>query len=356
MASTPTALNVAPLSDANRLGLNYAHEALRLPYHGIIHDAHLHIHGLPSALEFIPVAERFGVRRFWPQSPLEDVDALNEHFPGRFEFIATPNYGDRTDPNRFGIAWLRRIEAFFAKGARMVKFWAAPRGRDFHESFFLDHPTRIEAMKLTQSLGMGFVTHVADPDTWFATHYKNAHRYGTKRSHYDPLRRLLEQFHDVPWLAAHMGGDPEHLDHLQELLDLYPHLHFDSSATKWQVRELSKHPDEFRKFCQRNPGRILFGTDNVVSPTPPPSLNPGPTIEPTTFDLYASRYWALRTLLETDYRGPSPIVDPDLRLVNPSLAPDSTPMMAGAALDPTTLADVYQHAAENFLKKIPANR
>ncbi|MHC4590503.1 MAG: hypothetical protein ACYTAQ_14535 [Planctomycetota bacterium] len=33
------------------------------------------------------------------------------------------------------------------------------------------------------------------------------------------------------------------------------------------------------------------------------------------FDLYASRYWALRTLFETDHVGPSPIADPDLALV-----------------------------------------
>ena len=354
MLNSPT-LGVCPLNDANRLGLNFHHEAARLPYQGVIHDTHLHIHGLTSALEFMPVAERYGIHRFWPQSPLEDVDVLKERFPGRFEFIATPNYSDRTDPNRFGVNWLRRIEAYRAKGAKMTKFWAAPRGRDLHESFFLDHPTRIEAMKLSRSLGMGFVTHVADPDTWFATHYKNVNRYGTKRSHYEPLRRLLEEFHDVPWLAAHMGGDPEHLDHLQELLDLYPHLHLDTSATKWQVRELSKHPAELRAFCQRNPGRILFGTDNVVSPTPPPSLNPGPTIEPTAFDLYASRYWALRALFETDYEGPSPIVDPDLRLVDPTQSATATPMMAGAKIDPTTLSMMYQHAAEAFLKKIPAN-
>ena len=49
-----------------------------------------------------------------------------------------------------------------------------------------------------------------------------------------------------------------------------------------------------------------------------------------SFDLFASRYWALRTLLETSYDGPSPIVDPDLPLVDPSLPATATAHLRGA--------------------------
>ena len=30
---------------------------------------------------------------------------------------------------------------------------------------------------------------------------------------------MLEMFPDLTWIAAHMGGDPEHADHLEELLE-----------------------------------------------------------------------------------------------------------------------------------------
>lgn len=335
--------HVMPLNDANRLGLNYRHEAHRLPWHGWIDDAHIHISGLESAKRFFEVADLFGVRRVWSQTQLEEIDALRDEFGDRIEFVAVPNYPARHKPETFGKDWLRRIEAFREKGSRIVKFWAAPRGRDFHDSFHLEHPSRREAMKLAKSMGMIFMTHVGDPDTWFATHYRDHRRYGSKASHYEPLRRLLDEYGDVPWLAAHMAGDPEHLDHLQDLLDRHPNLYIDTSATKWMVRELSKHPNAFRHFCQHNTGRVLFGTDIVVAPGDT-SLG-----HQAQFDLYASRYWALRTLMETAYDGPSPIVDPDLSLVDPSLPATSTARLRGAAIDPSTLASLYQSAAHRLL-------
>lgn len=343
---TPTP-DTMPINAANRLGFNYRHEATRLPWTGWLDDAHIHISGIESARRYFEVADLFGVRRVWSQTQLEEVDSLRENFGDRFEFVTIPNYMARTKTDTFTTDWLRRIEAFYAKGSRIIKFWAAPRGRDFHPSFNLEHPTRHEAMRLAYSLGMIFMVHVADPDTWFATQYRDHHRYGTKPSHYEPLRRLLDEYGDVPWLAAHMGGDPEHLDHLQGLLDRHPNLHLDTSATKWMVRELSKHADEFRDFCRRNPGRILFGTDIVVTGT-----DAALGVQ-EQFDLYASRIWALRTLMETQYDGPSPIVDPDLSQVDPSLPAISTAHLRGAHIDPVTLTSLYRNAAAGLLAKVP---
>ena len=332
-------INVMPLNNANRLGLNYAHEANRLPWSGAdLETIHTHLHDLDAARLAFQAAATFGVTKIWSMSPLELVDTLRAEFGDRIEFIAVPNYAARDQPDTFTTDWLKRIELFAKKGVKICKFWAPPRGRDFGDGtlMLLDTPLRREMMRLARSLGMMFMTHVGDPDTWFATHYKNAAKYGTKPEQYEPLERMLDEFGDVPWIAAHMGGDPEHLDHLQDMLDRHPNLHFDCSATKWMVRELSKHPGDFRAFCRRNPGRVLFGTDIVANRAD------------MSFDLYASRYWALRTLLETDYDGPSPIVDPDLPLVNPSLPPTTTARLHGAALDPATLAMIYRGRSEAF--------
>jgi predicted TIM-barrel fold metal-dependent hydrolase len=355
----PVATNLVPPNPANRLGLLYRLEATRLPWvpspqTGII-DAHVHVHAPAdgAAKTFFEAAEAFGVSQVWSQTPLEEVDELRAVYGDRIVFIAVPDYtkarasGGSGGEAEFADDWARRIEAFAKKGAKMAKFWTAPRGRDISPLFRLDHPVRLRIMRLARSLGMAIMTHVADPDTWFATHYKDARRYGTKPEHYEPLERLLDEFYDTPWLGAHMGGDPEHLDHLQDLLDRHPNYYIDSSATKWMVRELSKHPAEFRGFCERNPGRVLFGSDIVVAQ--------GSRMDAAeAFDLYASRYWALRTLFETDYHGPSPIVDPDLPLLDPTLPLTAAPELNGAAFPPEVLDMVYHRAAEGFAARIAA--
>jgi hypothetical protein len=330
--------HVSAVNDANRLGLLYQSEAARLPWRGPIWDVHVHLRGNEAARQFFRIADWFGVQRIWTMTPLREVDALQREFGDRLRFIAVPDYARREHPTTFSSQWLADIEAFADRGCRVCKFWSAPRGRDLSPHLLLDAPIRIEAMKLCRTLGIKtFMVHVADPDTWFATHYRDARRYGSKAQQYDALHRVLEMFPEVTWIAAHMGGDPEHLDHLQMLLDRYPHLVLDCSATKWMVRELSKNPGELRGFLTRNAGRVLFGSDIVA----------GPGLADD--DLYASRWWALRTLLETDYDGPSPIVDPDLPLVDPTLPREATVTLRGVKLDPATLHQMYHLAPRRVL-------
>src|SRR5256714_12427691 len=142
------------------------------------------------------------------------------------------------------------------------------------------------------------MVHVADPDEWFRTVYADAAQFGTKAQQYEGLVRLLEMFPDLTWIGAHMGGDPEHPDHLEALLERYPHLYFDTSATKWQVREVSARVEAVRSLICRHPTRFLFGSDLV-----------------TRHDLprehYVSRYWCHRTPWESNWEGARPIAHPD---------------------------------------------
>lgn len=330
------------MNPANRLGLDYRREAERFPWKKPIVDAHVHLSGMEAARRFFEVAEWFGIQRVWSQSPVEEIDALRETFGDRFEFVAVPNYARREEPETFASDWLRRLEAYANKGVRIAKFWAAPRGVDIHPALTLGHPLQREKMRLARELGMMFMVHVADPDIWFATVYRDASRYGTKAQHYERLEELLEEFSDVLWLAAHMAGHPEDLEHVQGLLERYPHLYVDVSAAKWMVRELSKRIGRFAEFCRRNRGRVLFGSDIVVRPGDDPSV---------ALDLYASRYWVFRTLLETEYRGPSPIVDPDLQKEDPSRPGDATAWLCGAGLDESVLEWLYGRAAEGLLRR-----
>jgi len=326
-----------PIKHCNRLGLDLRAEAYQLPCPEPIWDVHTHLFTAKAARRFFEAADTYRIQRIWTMTQLERVEEVRAIAPERLNFIAVPNHEARDQPDTFTTDWLKRIEGFAWKGVKICKFWAAPRGFDFHPQPWLNSPIRRQAMKLARSLGMMFMTHVGDPDTWFATKYADSRQYGTKRDHYKALEQMLEEFDEVTWIAAHMGGWPEDLEFIQGLLDRHPNLNLDTSATKWMVRELSKHPDELADFCRRNAGRILFGSDNVAMES---------TAE---FDLFASRYWALRTLMETDYRGKSPIVDPDLAMVDPSLPEQSTPDLNGAAMDRKTLDTLYHGAAERLL-------
>lgn len=333
--------HIMPLNDANRLGLNYRHEAAMLPYSSPIIDAHIHIWGLKAARDYLRIADWFGVTQAWSQTPLKEVSAIKAEFGDRIHFVAVPDYSQKDDPETFTTKWFSDIDKFAELGAKMIKFWSAPRGRDIHPSLRLDSPERLHAMKIAYSAGMMFMVHIADPDTWFATHYKDAGKYGTKDSQYLALERLLDQYGDVKWLAAHMCGLPENLDRLQQLLDRHPNLYIDTSATKWMVRELSKQGDRLTDFVHHNVDRILWGTDIVASDGH--YKNGGD-------DHYASRFWAMRTLFETDYDGPSPIVDPDLSLIDPTLPRESTVRLRGIKLDPATLQALYHDTTLKVLK------
>ena len=218
-------------------------------------------------------------------------------------------------------------------GVKIIKFWSAPRGLE--RGLFVDAPWRIECVKRARAAGLRLVmVHVADPDNWFRTMYADSAKYGTKPDQYLRLERMLEMFPDLTWIGAHMAGDPENPDHLEALLEKYPHFYIDTSATKWQVREVSPRRDAIRDLICRYPDRFLFGTDLV-------------TRHGLTAEHYVSRYWCQRTLWESTWEGRSPIADPDYTPVENG---PSTPLLRGVGLPADVLEKVYYKNAERLLK------
>ena len=337
---------------ANTLGLDYHAEAATLPYAGPIVDVHTHVASPKAADLFLEVAERYGVVKTFTMTGITQARELTPRVGDKIEFMCVPDYMRRDRPGTFTTQWLDDIKAFREElGCRVMKLWAAPRSLDLaNESpglteadMRLDSPLRRKGMELAYDLGYRiFMTHVADPDTWFATKYADAERYGTKRQQYEPLERLLDEYADVTWIGAHMGGTPEDLDFLQGMLDRHPNYVVDTSACKWMIRELSKHPQRFAKFVADNPGRVLFGTDIVAAEQ----------MNLCDYDLFASRYWTLRKIIETGYTGPSPIVDPDLHMVDPSVPKESTAQLHGASVEASLLPGLYFGAAEAVFGKV----
>jgi hypothetical protein len=67
------------------------------------------------------------------------------------------------------------------------------------------------------------------------------------------------------------------------------------------------------------------------------------------YDLYASRYWALRTLFESSYDGPSPIADPDLHMIDSvKHSPLDAPTLRGCSLDEDSLEQLYWGTASTL--------
>lgn len=348
---------------ANLLGLDYRAEASRLgpPVVPII-DIHAHINGAGASRVYLEAARLFGVERVHTQTRLAEAPRVREVLGDFARFVAIPNFGAPDRARAWRAGFLDDIRTFHREfGARIVKFWCAPRMREMFDPerdadiVNLDGAARREAADLAMSLGMSFMAHVADPDTWFGTRYRDASRFLPKREHYAPLERMVD-WYPARWIAAHMGGWPEDLAFLSGLLERHPNLHLDTSATKWMVRELSAHPrEEFLAFMSRWQGRILFGSDIVttdehLTPKPEPSKTFAADLAASpaeAFELYASRYWALRTLLETTFDGPSPIADPDLAMVDPSrFGPASAPRLRGKSLPKDLLVWIYRSAAE----------
>lgn len=347
-------------NDSNLTDLDYRAEAVRLgpPCVEII-DAHAHVAGLKAAPILREAMKCYGISSIFSMtSVIEHLDPMTEIFEGNIRFIAAPDWRASDRLHAHGAGYAQRIKAFHSKGARIAKFWAAPRGIDIgHEVgdpslMRLDNPARLDAMQTAFDLGMTFMVHVADPDTWFETRYADRERYGTKASHYEPLEAALDRF-STRWIAAHMGGWPEDLTFLTGLLTRHPNLVLDASATKWMVREISRHDaQEVRDFFGRFQGRLLFGSDIVTSDE---HLNDSQTAhemdakahsKESAFDLYASRYWALRTLWETSWIGQSPIADPDLAMVDPiRFGPKDSPQLRGVELSAADLAAFYRNNA-----------
>jgi predicted TIM-barrel fold metal-dependent hydrolase len=339
----------AAAPEHNVTGIDYG-DRRHLRYRGPVVDIHAHVMltrptdprtgppvgGGPGASAdqaalMLESAAELGVVQTVSMCQPDDIPELRQRFGDRLLFNGPLGKQkiDEPDENAY-----RLLESYLALGVRIVKLWSAPRGRE--RGLFVNAPWRVECLRRARAAGVRIVmVHVADPDVWFRTVYADASKFGTKEEQYVPLRALLEEFADLTWIGAHMGGDPEHPDHLEELLERYPHFYLDTSATKWQVREVSPRAEAIRSLVCRFPERFLFGSDLV-------------TRHHLEREHYVSRYWCQRTLWESDWQGPSPIADPDY---TPEPGGPSTPTLRGLHLPADVLEKVYCQNARTLLDR-----
>jgi hypothetical protein len=330
----------AELSDYNRIGLNYRRPMPRPKVNGFVVDFHCRLLAARHAPAWFEAADHFGIDCFVTMTPLEEAAALQRDFGGRLQFIAVPAWGEAAaamSPGQWVDDFLVRLDAFYNLGSRMVKIHAAP-GTQAELGIRLDSPLYKPLFREIVARKMGVMTHADDPDLWYRGKYgstpESAAEFGTRDEHYQMWEALLAEYRGIPWVGAHLGGNPEDPARLQRLLDRFPDLWLDSSATPWMAREVSQRRDAVREFVIRNRNRLLFGTDQVSS-------------DDRGFDFLASRFWTHRKLWETAYAGPCPIADPDL-------PPESQPTLRGLALPDQVLQNLYHDNAVQYLAKVGA--
>ena len=281
-----------------------------------------------SAALMLDVAAEFGVAQVVSMCPPQDIAPLRARLGNRLIFNGMIN----KKPDEPDDAAYRNLDQFLAAGINMVKLWSAPRGRE--RGLVVDAPWRLEGLRRAWKAGIRLaMVHVGDPDVWWTHTYKDTAKFGTKAEQYEPFLRMVEMFPEFKWIGAHMGGDPVHPDHLEAMLERCPSLHFDTSATKWQVREVSPRGEAIRSLIARHPRRFLFGSDLV-------------TRHGLTREHYVSRYWCQRTLWESRWAGPSPIADPDYTADASGAA---TPTLRGVGLPAEVLREVYVENARRLL-------
>ncbi len=318
------------LPDWNRTGVNFRAPMPRPNVKGKVIDFHCHLFAARHAKTWFEAADHYGIDTFFSMGHFEECVALQRLYGQRLRFIVIPKWQDSSP--HWADDWLNRLEMFYNIGSRIIKFHFAP-GTLAMRGWRIDQPEFVRLMDEAVSRGMMLMSHVGDPDSWYDGKYAtDVTKYGRREEHFRAWESLLERYKDHVWIGAHLGGNPEDFGRLQVLLDKFPKLHLDCSATRWMVREISARRDTAREFFIRNQDRLLFGSDQVSG-------------DDRNWDFYASRFWCHRKLWETASAIPSPILDADLPA-------DKQPVLRGLALPDAVLQKLYHDNAYRLMAAV----
>lgn len=242
-------------------------------------------------------AEIYGVSKLIGICDLRMVEPMRRRFGTRVEFNIWMDHSAVEDAGAFTRGNVERIRRAADLGCRCVKFWYKPQFNQ-KTGLFLDDWRLDRVFDALIDHKMPAMVHIADPDIWWEKQYRNRDRFESKVHTYRQLTNTLGRYPQLKVVIAHLGGHPEDLAHLGELLDRYPNCHLDTSATKWVARELSKQPRKARRFIIERADRLIFGTDLVP-------------FKGTTVEHHCARLAVHQHLWEGRGKMASPIPDPD---------------------------------------------
>ena len=207
--------------------------------------------------------------------------ALVKPHPGRFVVFTQIDWWAIDRPN-FVEAAVAQLRADVGRGARGLKvlkdlgLYLKDRGGRL---VAVDDPRFDPIWAACATLGIPVAIHTGDPEAFFLPPDRHNERYEELQAHPEwrfdrarvpPLPELLAARDRVfarhprtTFVALHVGGWPENLDYVSQLLDRHPNVFVELGARQ---AELGRQPRRARQLFLRHPDRILFGTD--FAPTP----------------------------------------------------------------------------------------
>ena len=272
-------------------------------YTGPIFDAHTHIGSIENTSKMIAIEDEYGIsKQIGIVHDEEGFQQAKEQYPDRFFYAKYLSLSDIAHYNVQPV--LDEISKLLDQGYSLAKTWFGPRWRDFIENvpknFQINHPKLDPLFQALEDNDIPLIIHISDPDTYYASQYRDSEKYGFKDEHLQDLEDILSRHLKLRVQVTHLGAQPEihRLPDLSRWLDNYPNVVVDTASSRWMARELSKDTKKAREFMLKYSDRVLFGTDI--------SAGRGDR------SYYSGRYLAQRILWETGERSTLlPIPDAD---------------------------------------------
>ena len=273
-------------------------------YTGPIFDAHTHIGTIDDISNMIAIEDDFGVSaQIGIVHNEEGFQAAKERYPHRFVFAKYLSLRDIAQYNVEPV--LDEISSLQEQGYSLAKSWFGPRWRDYHrevkKDFRINHPRLDPIFQALEDNGIPLIIHMGDPDTYYASQYRDSERYGTKDEQLKQIEEVITRHPKLNFQIPHLGAQPEihRLPALARWMDKFPNVVVDTASSRWMARELSKDTEKAREFMLEYSDRVLFGTDLFSNR----DLND-----------FSGRYVAQRILWETNERDtPLPFPDADTK-------------------------------------------
>ena len=272
-------------------------------YTGPIFDAHTHIGAIDDISKMIAIEDEYGVSaQIGIVHDDEGFQAAKERYPHRFVFAKYLSLSDIAQYNVEPV--LDEISSLRGQGYSLAKSWFGPRWRDYREvrkDFRVNHPRLDPIFQALEDNGIPLIIHMADPDTYYASQYRDSERYGTKDEHLKQIEEVITRHPKLRFQIPHLGAQPEihRLPALARWMDDYPNVVVDTASSRWMARELSKDVEKAREFVLKYSDRVLFGTDLFSN---------------RDARDFSGRYVAQRVLWETKERDtPLPFPDADTK-------------------------------------------
>ncbi|MCK4848092.1 MAG: amidohydrolase family protein [Candidatus Heimdallarchaeota archaeon] len=296
-----------------------------------IWDSHVHIWNAEAFIPLCKMGEVYGVTHFMGIAAPDVKETLESDGFGdkiTFAYYLPIDAFAGHEPERI----IKAIDEAHSKEYSMVKLWFGPRFLDFFNAekpFAMNLSIFEPVFSLIEDYSIPMDIHVADPDFWYSTKYKDSKRYRTKEQALNEFRHILRRHPSLKTISVHFNSLPEDLIQLERDLEIFPNLYIDTASTKWIIRELGKNRIETKTFFEKYYKRLLFATDLSVG------------WENQGEEYLATRYWSQRLFWETDYSQVElPFPDND--------NPDAPTYINGLNLPKKILEHFYWKNAETF--------